>query len=307
MRSLPSSRLPGRKFIAGEPMKPATNRFAGWSYRCCGDADLLHHAAAHDHDPVAERHRLGLVVGHVDRGGAQPLLEPGDLGAHLHAQLGVEVGQRLVHQERLRVADDGPAHRDPLALAAGEVGRLAVEVLGQVEDAGGLVDLLVDDGLGRLGQLERETHVLAHGHVRVQGVALEDHGDVAVLRRLVVDDLAVDAQLALGDVLQPGDHVEGGRLPAAGRADQDDELAVGDVEVDVVHRQRTVREALGDVVQNDLGHGLLLKSPASRLALDGAGGQPGDDAPLEEQHEDDDGDGDDHRGGGDRPGGLLEL
>src|SRR6201989_1193923 len=36
------------------------------------------------------------------------------------------------------------------------------------------------------------------------------------------------------------------------------------------------------------------------LALDRAGRQPGDDPALEEQHEDDDWDGDDHRGGRDR-------
>jgi hypothetical protein len=41
-----------------------------------------------------------------------------DLGAHLHAQLGVEVGQRLVEQEHLGIAHDRAAHRDALALAA---------------------------------------------------------------------------------------------------------------------------------------------------------------------------------------------
>src|SRR5215471_4437989 len=40
-----------------------------------------------------------------------------------------------------------------------------------------------------------------------------------------------------------------------------------------------------------------------RLALDRAGCQPGDDPSLEEQHEDDDRNGDDYRGGRDRPGG----
>src|SRR5215469_4352215 len=48
-------------------------------------------------------------------------------------------------------------------------------------------------------------------------------------------------------------------------------------------------------------------SPVSRLALDRAGCQPGDDPPLEEQHEDDDRNCDDHRGGRDRPGGHREL
>ena len=95
-------------------------------------------------DPVAHRHRLDLVVGDVDRGDAEVVLDAGDLGAHLHAELGVEVRQRLVHQERLRVAHDGPAHGDPLALAAGERLGLAVEELVEPEDAGRLAHPLVD-------------------------------------------------------------------------------------------------------------------------------------------------------------------
>src|SRR5215472_17381233 len=43
------------------------------------------------------------------------------------------------------------------------------------------------------------------------------------------------------------------------------------------------------------------------LALDRAGGQPRDDPALEEQHEDDDGNGDDHRRCGDRSGRHGEL
>ena len=53
-------------------------------------------------------------------------LEAGDLGPHLHPELGVEVGQRLVHEERGRLADDRPAHGHPLALAAGQLAGLAV-------------------------------------------------------------------------------------------------------------------------------------------------------------------------------------
>jgi hypothetical protein len=56
-----------------------------------------------------------------------------ELGAHAHAQLRVEVRERLVHEERLRLAHDRAAHRDALALAAGERGRLAVEQLVEAE------------------------------------------------------------------------------------------------------------------------------------------------------------------------------
>ena len=48
-----------------------------------------------------------------------------DLGARLHAQLRVEVGERLIHQEDGWLADDRAPKGDALALAAGELLRLA--------------------------------------------------------------------------------------------------------------------------------------------------------------------------------------
>ncbi len=235
-------------------MNPATNRLAGPLVQLLGRADLLRHAGAHHHHPVAQRHRLGLVVRDVDGGGAQPVLQPGDLAAHLHPQLGVEVGQRLVHQERLGIAHDRAAHRDPLTLTAGQLRGLAVQKVGQVKDFRGLLDLLGDLGLLHLRQRQREGDVLPHGHVRVERVGLEHHRDVAVLGRLLVHPLAADAQLARRDILQPGNHVQRGGLSAAGRADQDDELAVGDGERQVLHGRRAVGVTLGHLVQHNLGH-----------------------------------------------------
>ena len=89
---------------------------------------LLQVAVLEHAHPVAHRHGLDLVVGDVDGGDPEPPLQRGDLGAGLHAQLRVEVGQRLVHQERLRVAHDRPAHRHPLPLPARQRLGLAVEV-----------------------------------------------------------------------------------------------------------------------------------------------------------------------------------
>ena len=107
-------------------------------------ADLLDEAVAHDDDAVAERHGLDLVVGDVDKGGVDLLAQLDDLRAHLVAQLRVKVRQRLVHQEHLRVADDGAADGDTLPLAAGQRLGLAVEVLGDVQNLRGLAHLAVD-------------------------------------------------------------------------------------------------------------------------------------------------------------------
>jgi hypothetical protein len=86
--------------------------------------------------------------------------------------------------------------------------------------------------------------------VRVERVVLEHHRDVALGRLEVVDDAAGDRDLAAGDLLEAGDHAQQRRLAAARRADDDDELAVGDVGADAVDdgvRLRAEAVALDDV------------------------------------------------------------
>ena len=87
-------------------------------------------------------------------------------------------------------------------------------------------------------------------------VVLEHHGDVAVLRLDVVDDPVADAHLAAGDRLQPGHHPQGGGLAAAGRPDEHEELAVGDIEAEVVDGVKAVLVDLVDIVHRHGGHGL---------------------------------------------------
>ena len=219
-------------------------------------ADLLDEAVPHDDDPVAQGHGLRLVMGDVHEGRVDLLAELDDLRAHLVAELGVQVGQGLVHQQHLGLPDDGPADGHALALAAGEGLGLAVQVLGDVQDLGGFLDPLVDLGFVHLAQLQGEGHVLIDRHMGIQGVALEDHGDVAVLGLHVVHQLAVDVQLALADLLQAGDHPQGGGLAAAGGADQDDELLIGDVQIELLDRHDAfVRHLEVDLL---LGRVLLL-------------------------------------------------
>ena len=159
-------------------------------------ADLLDDAVAQDDDPVGHGHGLDLVMGDIDGRRLQPLMQFLDLGAHLHAQFGVEIGQGLVEEEHRRIAHDGAAHGDALALAAGEFARVAREIGLEIEDLRGPADLLVDLALRALRQLQREAHVVLDVHMRVERVILEDHGDVAVLGMNVVDPPAGDRDIA---------------------------------------------------------------------------------------------------------------
>ena len=55
----------------------------------------------------------------------------------------------------------------------------AVEQRADIEELGGLVDAAVDLVFLDAAHFEAEADVLAHGHVGIEGVALEDHGDIA--------------------------------------------------------------------------------------------------------------------------------
>ena len=153
-------------------------------------ADLLDPALAHADDAVGHGRRLDLVVGDEDRGHAELALQRLDLGAHGQPQRGVEVGERLVEQQELRLLDQRAGERDALLLAAGQLARPAVEQLARPGRARppprrGAAASSRGVFLKRSGKrmLSRTRHV------RIERVGLEDDADVAVARLDLVDDV----------------------------------------------------------------------------------------------------------------------
>ena len=73
-------------------------------------------------------------------------------------------------------------------------------------------------------------------------------GDTSLTTRPPIETRAV------GDVLEPGDHAQRGRLAAARRADEHEELAVVDVERQVEDGLDAVVVDLVDFVERDVSH-----------------------------------------------------
>ena len=167
-------------------MNRATTWFAGRLVEPVRRVDLLQLALEHDGDTVPHRHGLDLIVGDVDHRGSEPALERRDLGACLDAELCVEVAERFVHEENLRLANDRPTDRDALSLSARQRARLPVEIILKVENLRRLEHALVRQVLSAYFQLEPEAHILRDGHVRVKRIILEHHRYVAFLRRNIV-------------------------------------------------------------------------------------------------------------------------
>ena len=195
-------------------------------------------------------------MGHVHHGGVEPSLNLDDLRAHLNAQLGVEVRERLVHQEHLWAAHDCATHGDALTLATGERFRQTVEIVHQAEHLSGLLGACLDLGLLDLGNFQRETDVLANGHMRVQRVVLEHHCDVAVARWDVVNEAIADQQFSVGYFFEPSNHAQRGRLAAARGPDKYHEFTVLDVEVERVDSLWAIAVVLlADGAEGDFCHG----------------------------------------------------
>ena len=142
-------------------------------------------------------------------------MEAFDLAAHLHAELGVEIGERLVHQEDRRVAHQRAAERDTLLLAAGEFARAAFEEVRDVQDLCSVTHLLVDHVPGLFAHLQREGEIVEDGLVGVERIVLEHHGDVPVLRVEIGHHPVADKNVAARYRQKPRHEIERRRLAAA--------------------------------------------------------------------------------------------
>ena len=116
------------------PMNPATNSVCGASYSSSGAPDLLHLAAVHDRDPVGQRERLLLVVGHVHERDPDLELDPLELHLELAPELEVQGAERLVEQQHLRPVDERPGEGDALLLAARQLVGLAPVVAAEADE-----------------------------------------------------------------------------------------------------------------------------------------------------------------------------
>ena len=194
----------------------------------------------HHHDPVGEEHRLGDRVGDEDHGGAGLGADPHQLGLHALAGHLVERAERLVHQQQPRPLGERPGDRDALLHAARELVGVPVGEVGEADQLEQLGDARRARGAVDAVQLERQLDVRRDRAPRQQARLLE--GDAVVLVEPGLPRAACRRPSIVPPVglVEVGDQAQQRALAAAARPDQRDELAGGDVEVDVVERVHVV-------------------------------------------------------------------
>src|SRR5437868_11143640 len=91
-------------------------------------------------------------------------------------------------------------------------------------------------GFRQLRHLQRKSDIFVHGHVRIKGVALKYHGDVAIPRIGGRDVLPVNKHASRGRRVEAGKDSQCRALAGAGRTEQRKKFAGRDVERHALQR-----------------------------------------------------------------------
>ena len=207
----------------------------------------------HHDDPRREKDRLGDRVRDEDDRRAAGLPDAEQLCVQALAGHLVERAERLVHKEQSGREGQRAGDCDTLLHAARELPRMVLPEPLKLDELEHLVDARLPLRSVPAGELERQRDVLRHRPPLVEHGVLEDDAVVVVAPRLT-GRLAVHLDVAARRLDQVADDPQQRRLAAPRRADERDELAVLDLELDVLERRRPALEPLRDAVDRDRAH-----------------------------------------------------
>ena len=100
-------------------------------------------------------------------------------------------------EQTIWFSDYRACERYPLPLAAAQFSGFSVQQFRDAEQMSRFTYQSPDFILGNISHPKSDGYVVEHSHVGIQGVALENHGDVTVCRREVIDLSSIDYDISL--------------------------------------------------------------------------------------------------------------
>ena len=213
--------------------------------QCSSVGELRDAAEVHDRDPVADVLDDAHVVGDEEVGQPELALELLEQVQDLRLDRHVERGDRLVADDQVGFEDERPGDPDPLALAAGELVRIAARVVrrepDEVHHPADLLPSFVRAAEAMDPQALADAVADRRPRVEARVRVLEDDLDPPAVglegRALERRDLdAVETDRARRRLDEAKDQPTDCGLAAARLADEAERLAAPDVEVDAIDR-----------------------------------------------------------------------
>ena len=147
-----SNHLPRQQVHRRAAKKTGDERIRRRLVHACRRVHLAYTTLVHDHDTVAQGHRLDLVVGHVEHRGAKSRVQAREFATHLATQRRIEIRERLVEQEHARLSHDRAPDGHALPLPARELAWATLEQIGQTKRRRGCIDTAGDLALRSLAK-----------------------------------------------------------------------------------------------------------------------------------------------------------
>ena len=187
-------------------------------------------------------------MGDEDHGRAASLPQRQQIVVEPEAGDLVERGERLVHQQQLRLGHQRARDRDPHPHAAGQFARKGVREIRQADARQRLATRGPRQRLVGMRELERQRTLAA---TLAQGISVGSWNTkpISAARHCA----AIRTVPPADGRAQARDDAQRRRLAAAGRAEQRDEFARSHVEIEAVERNRAAVEGLADAAQRDDG------------------------------------------------------
>ena len=183
-------------------------------------------------------------MGHEQHRGAGFLADAQQQVVHLQPGQLVERAERLVHQQQVRLMDEGAAQGDALLHAAGELMRPGVVEGRKTDQRQELAGARPRRLVVAPEDLHREQHIVDHRAPRHQARRLKHE---AVVAERTGDLTPADGHRARGLGDQPGDDAQQRGLAAAGRPEQRNQLTALEAEARIVERDDRLRRARAEL------------------------------------------------------------
>src|SRR5690348_13688773 len=196
-------------------------RCSGGRPECLGALECGQPPVFDQRHAVGQRDHLVGLMADQDRAEREPALQATQVFQHFRARFAVQIGQRFVQQQGLRLAQQRAADRDAPDLAAGKLAGSAFQERGQFQQVHHVVERML-----RGCMRHAVTEVVANTQVREQPRVLKHHAQIAMrgwqvdVRVAIEQRTVVDRDAPPTWVQQPRDREQGGSLAAAGRAEQ---------------------------------------------------------------------------------------
>ena len=194
--------------------------------------DLLYNAGTHNNYAVAHCHCFALIVGYINNGDAQFLLNSKDFKAHGFTQLSIQVRQRFVQQQQAGLCYQSARQSYTLLLTAGQLMRITLAVFAQMNQLQHLLYAFFAFLFIYLLNFQRIAYIFGNSHMRPNSIGLEYHTDITFFRRSKAAlngrayAMISDINFTFGSTLKACNHTQGSSFTATGRTEDGNKFAI---------------------------------------------------------------------------------